>query len=471
MSAAIRRAQPDLKMKITNLNPADEIGASSWFVDIGGHRLLMDAGTHPKRDGLSSLPLYDIVKKEEVEAVVLSHCHHDHVGSLPVALRHFPKAHVLMTELSYFLLERVLHNSVNVMNRQREELGIREYPLFTHDEVDEIAPLFQGFRYNREIAWASFQKVRAGKPSPTLEFLDAGHTLGSAGVMVRAPRETLFFTGDVCFHDQTLLKSARFEDVQADVLIMESTRGARATPKGFTRASEVERLIKSITRVQRRKGSVLIPTFALGRTQEVLAMLALAMRDGRIPRQPIYIGGLGRVFTEIYDLQAHRTPRQHSGLKLTEALELEVLEKGQAEKIRLSGGKIFVITAGMMSENTAAHDLAVRMAGDKNHAVFFAGYADASTPGGRFKASKINEPFIFSAAAGEVVRRCEMDDFDLSAHASREDLLDFVGEVDPRAVLLGHGDPAARTWFQQQIGIRWPKIKVIQPKPGESVTV
>ncbi len=67
-----------------------------------------------------------------------------------------------MSELSYFIVERVLHNSVNVMTRQRDELGIREYPLYTHDEVDDIAPQFQGFKYNREVEWAAFQKTRAG---------------------------------------------------------------------------------------------------------------------------------------------------------------------------------------------------------------------------------------------------------------------------------------------------------------------
>ena len=122
-------------------------------------------------------------------------------------MRYFPHAHVLMTELSYFLVERVLHNSVNVMKRQREELGLKEYPLYSHDEVDEIAPRFQGFKYNREMDWASFHKTRAGFLSPTLEFYDAGHTLGSAGIMVRGRRETLFYTGDVCFHDQTILRA------------------------------------------------------------------------------------------------------------------------------------------------------------------------------------------------------------------------------------------------------------------------
>src|SRR5882762_8022452 len=257
-------------MRIANLNPDSHIGASAWLVELEGHRLLMDAGTHPKRDGRASLPLYDLIKKEEVDAIALSHCHHDHVGSLPVAMRYFPKAHVLMSELSYFIIERVLHNSVNVMTRQRDELGIREYPLYTHDEVDDIAARFQAFKYNREVEWASFNKMRAGFTSPTLEFFDAGHTLGSAGLMVRGKRETLFYTGDVCFHDQTILRAARFEDVKADVLIMETTRGNRAVPKGVTRETEVQRLTDAIQRALKRKGSVLIPAFALGRTQEIL---------------------------------------------------------------------------------------------------------------------------------------------------------------------------------------------------------
>src|ERR1017187_5663685 len=246
-------------MRIINLNPDTAIGAGAGVVELDGHRMLLDAGTHPKREGRPSLPLFDLVKKSDVDAIAISHCHHDHVGSLPVALRYFPQAHVLMTELSYFLVERVLHNSVNVMKRQREELGLKDLPLYSHDEVDELAPRIQGFKYNREVDWASFRKTRAGFLSPTLEFHDAGHALGSAGIMVRGRKETLFYTGDVCFHDQTILRGARFEDVKADVLIMETTRGNRQLPPGFSREGEIERLSAAILRVLQRRGSVLIP--------------------------------------------------------------------------------------------------------------------------------------------------------------------------------------------------------------------
>ncbi|HVR36959.1 MAG TPA: MBL fold metallo-hydrolase [Methylomirabilota bacterium] len=458
-------------MRIWNLNPGNEIGASAWLLELEKHRLLLDAGVHPKREGRAGLPLFDTVKELEVDAIALSHCHHDHVGSLPVALRYFPKAHVLMTELSYFLIERVLHNSVNVMKRQRDEHGIREYPLYTHDELDDIAPVFQGFKYNREIDWAAFQKSRAGLSSPTLEFHDAGHALGSAGVMVRGGNQTLFYTGDVCFRDQTILKGARFEDVQADVLILETTRGNREVAPGVTRETEVDRLAEAILRVLERKGSVLIPTFALGRTQEILAQLALLMRAGRLPRQPIYIGGLGRVFTEIYDLEAHRVHRQHSNLKLTEALELTVLDRKQIDRMKLSGGRLFVITAGMMSENTAAHDLALRMAGDERQAIFFVGYADPTTPGGRLKAAPPGEPFLFSPGGGELTRRCEIGDFDLTAHANRDELVDFVGRVAPHTVILGHGEPASRDWMEAAIRRRHPRMRILQPGPGDCVEI
>lgn len=453
-------------MRLTNLNPDTEIGASCWFLEMDGHRLMMDAGSHPKREGRAAMPMFSVVEHEEVDAIAISHCHHDHVGNLPVAIRHFPRAHVLMPELSYFLIERVLHNSVNVMTRQRDEAGIAEYPLFTHNEVDDIAPLFQGFKYNREIDWASFDKTKRGQFSPTLEFFDAGHALGSAGMMVRGKSQSLFYTGDVCFHDQTLLRAARFDDVKADVLLMETTRGNRAVPPGFSRVAEAERLGAAIERVIQRKGSVLLPTFALGRTQEILAQLALMMAEGKLERQPVFVGGLGRVFTEIYDLQAHRTDRHHSGLQLGEALNIVVLDRNKMEQMSVSGGKIFVLTAGMMTEHTPAHEMALRMMGDERHGIFFVGYSDPETPGGRLKQSKVGEPFLFSDKIGEVKRFCELEDFDLTAHANRDELLDFVEVVSPHTVVLAHGETESRKWFESQIRARYPKIKVVQPTPG-----
>jgi Cft2 family RNA processing exonuclease len=148
-----------------------------------------------------------------------------------------------------------------------------------------------------------------------------------------------------------------------------------------------------------------------------------------------------------------------------------VLEQGQAEKMKLGGGRLFVITAGMMSENTAAHNLGMRMIGDPDQAIFFVGYTDPDTPGGRLKAAKQGETFVLSGNGGQVTRLCEIEEFDLTAHANRNELLDLVTQVEPRAVLLSHGDGPARNWFEEQIRARHPNIKVIQPKPGERIQV
>jgi Cft2 family RNA processing exonuclease len=191
--------------------------------------------------------------------------------------------------------------------------------------------------------------------------------------------------------------------------------------------------------------------------------------EGDLQPQPIYIGGLGRVFTEIYDLEAHRTHRQYPNLQLHEALNLTVLEQGQAEKMKLSKGRIFVITAGMMSENTAAHDLGLRMIGDENQHIFFVGYTDPDTPGGRLRAAKHGETFVFSPSGGRVTRRCHLENFDLTAHANRKDMLEFALQVEPRVVLLVHGDADSRAWYEQQLRARRPKLKIFQPKPGETI--
>ena len=457
-------------MRVTNLNPADTIGASAWLVETGGHNILLDAGTAPGIEGRKGLPLYSQIADVDIEAVAISHCHQDHCGSLPVALRHFPRARALMTEPSYFLIERVLHNSVNVMKRQRAEKGILDYPLFHHGEVDELSYLFQGFKYGKVEPWGVLSPKTSGSSSPTVSFHHAGHVLGSAGLRVAHEKESLFYTGDVCFHNQTLSPKADFEGISADVLLMETTRGSTETPPEFTREAELRRLICSIRNGLAGEGGVLVPIFALGRTQEILAAIALAMQSGELNRQPVYIGGLGRVFTEIYDLVSARAPNLRPDLNLHEALDLQVLEARKVGQLNLKG-KLFVITAGMMSEHTMSHELAVRMAPKECHSILFVGYSAPDTPAGALRAAAQGTPFTFSPSAGLLVRHCHMDSFDLTAHANREELVDFAVSMGPRTVILGHGEPEARDWIETELRERLPRLNILQTAPGETLEV
>jgi Cft2 family RNA processing exonuclease len=120
----------------------------------------------------------------------------------------------------------------------------------------------------------------------------------------------------------------------------------------------------------------------------------------------------------------------------------------------------------MLTECTPGHDLALRMMRDPRQSIFFVGYTDPDTPGGRLRAAKPGDTFVFSAGAGEVTRQCDVQEFDLTSHANREALLDFAGKASPRVIVLGHGERASRQWFEDQLRARLPGTRVVQPAPG-----
>src|SRR5256885_3039058 len=132
------------------------------------------------------------------------------------------------------------------MTRQREELGVMLYPLFTHRETDRATDLWQSCPLHQRITISGERARRDETGVLTFEFHDAGHVLGSAGVLLRGTKETVFYSGDVNFDDQTVMQRAAFPDRAVDVLIMECTRGDHETASDWSRAGEEERLATAI---------------------------------------------------------------------------------------------------------------------------------------------------------------------------------------------------------------------------------
>ena len=197
---------------------------------------------HPKLTGEDAAPNLKAIGDGDVEAILMSHAHQDHIGTLALAMRRFPRARVFMTEATAEVGSVLLHNSVNVMTRQREEIGEMSYPLFTHREIDRASERWRWCPMRQRISIAGERAAPREKDTLTFEFTDAGHVLGSTGVMLRAEGKTVFYTGDVNFDDQTIMQTAAFPEEKPDVLIMECTRGDHAKSKGWTRTGEEERL-------------------------------------------------------------------------------------------------------------------------------------------------------------------------------------------------------------------------------------
>lgn len=450
----------------TNLTRAVEIGANCYVLELGGKRVVLDSGMHPKLEGELALPNHTLVVDGSVDAIILSHAHQDHIGSLPVLQRRQPQAPVFMTEATRQLGDVMLHNSVNVMLKKREE-GVPSYPLFGHREVDAVTRRWRAVPLRTRFDLEG-DRLGAQEEAPiSVEFFDAGHILGSVGTLIRAQGRTIFYTGDVQFDDQTVMQAAQFPEGPIDVLIMETTRGDRAAPEGFTRAAEAERLAATIRKTFARGGGVLIPTFALGKTQEMLAMLDGFRRRGLLREDcPIYIGGLGAKLTEVHDRLANQTPRRAPGIALMEEVAPFVMSGENAAANPMKPRRVYALSSGMMTENTLSNSFARQVLSVPEHALVFIGYADPESRAGKIR----------SAAPGDLVQLapefppqpllCDVEKFNFSGHASRETLRAYANRLKPKRIVLVHGDIAAVEWFRAMLAADLPNTEVLTPTPG-----
>ena len=437
------------------------IGANSYVLDTGLERIVLDSGMHPKEKGLDCLPDHSLIEDGSADAIIITHAHLDHIGSLPVTMRRHPGAQVFMTELTAELGAAMLHNSCNVMSFQRDQEGIKEYPLFTHREVDGM-----------ERRWRKLgpgKRFEAGENGARGEFFEAGHLPGSVGVRLDLGGLKVFYTGDVHFEDQTMQLAAEFPVTDIDVLILECTRGAAERPADYTRPAESLRLAAKIMETVDRGGSVLMPVFAVGKTQEMLLMLHDLRQSGHLSaRIPIHIGGLSSRMTQIVDKHSSTARRTHAGFKLLDMDGLIRAKKGERD-LSYAPGRIYAISSGMMTENTASNDFAFRFIDNPKNTVTFVGYADPISPAGLLQRTAVGESVKLHHSHSAVVRKCDVEAFDFSGHAPREELIDYVKKVRPRKLLLVHGDDPAIAWMTATIAAALPETEIIVPMPGEKI--
>ncbi len=455
-------------MEFLNLTRHVEIGANCYALTLAGRTVILDCGMHPKREGAEALPDMALLKGgPPADAIFLSHAHHDHIGSLPVLARILPDTPIFVTQATAALADIMLHNSVNVMTRQREEIGLTEYPLFTHREADQVARRWQTAPLHREFSLEGERAARGAEV--TFEFFDAGHVLGAAGILFRAEGRTVFYSGDVNFNDQTISRAAQFPEEGVDVLIIETTRGDRGMPPEFTRAGEEKRLADAICAAFERGGAVVMPLFALGKTQELLVMLHDFRRRGQIPKCPIYIGGLGAKLTEVYDSLAHSAPRLRPEMQILDTTAPFVLAGRGAREAPIRPGRIYALSSGMMTEKTLSNTFAQRILSSPEHSLFFVGYADPESPAGRLRLAAPGDKLSLDAGAKPQPILCTVEQFNFSGHAPRESIRDYVRRLKPKKVLLVHGDPPAVAWFAENLRADLPGSEVVCPVPGVKI--
>lgn len=452
-------------MKITDLNLAGGIGANSLYLEIGPYRLLVDAGLNPKSTGIEAMPDFKAISHHRLDFILLTHCHLDHLGALPVVARAHPDALVFCSRPSAVIAPRMLHNSINVMKRQRAELGVKDYPLFQRHEIDALEDRFIPVLYEREIICGS-------EADPiTFTFFHAGHVAGASGIQIDYRKGRHLITGDILFTLQRTLDGAQLPQLHYDTLIMETTRGGTERDPDHSREDEIARMLEWIPETIDRGGSVLLPVFALGRMQEVLKILHEAKMEDRLPDVPIFASGLGMALVDYFDAITRKTGLVQFQRKILQDLKVRKLKKELTPGKSPSPPAIYVLSSGMLVENTPSYKAAAALIENHRNAILFCGYCDPDTPGGKLLQKQPGDTFEFATLDYRAEVRAEIGQLDLSGHADREELLEFALAIQPRNLVLTHGDPDAREWFQKTFERLEFNSRIVDLQPLKTISL
>ena len=432
----------------------NEIGANSYYLNFNGNGIILDCGIHPQRQGLESLPNFDLIKEKPVDYCLISHSHQDHIGSLPFLVKNFPYVKIITTPQTRALAELTLHNSVSILKKEIEEPG---FEFYTHDEVDLLIQMIDYKECKNQFELNSYHQLKDGIVNCT--FYDAGHILGSAGMLLENNGYKIFYTGDINLTSQTLLNGANLPEENVDTLILETTYGATDSDLLLDWNAESFRFAKEANNILNNGGSILIPVFSLGKMQEMLATIWLLMQKRKLTTVDIYTGGLGTKINRAYDYNRFVTNRVDEEFELNTIPQKDYYDISNHEEF-FKHPCIVLASSGMMIKGTSSFNFARRWLKQIDSAIFTVGYMAEDTPGYIIANSEHGDKIQLTGFDEPIEVNCTIKNFKFSAHARREDLLKIVDKLKPDNVILTHGDEEALDWMGSSILKKYKNIKV-----------
>jgi metallo-beta-lactamase family protein len=449
--------------KLTFLGAAGCVTGSKYLVEAAGKKLLVDCGLFQGTDDLKERNWNPLpVNLNTISYAVLTHAHLDHTGWLPVLVRDGFRKPIFANSATIELVELLLRDSGHLQEEEtadaiKHKWSKHPHPraLYTSDDVDPVLRFLKPMPRN-------------GGFDISLEFhvesYDAGHILGSSSLELtiteNGKKTVIVFSGDVGRYDQPILNDPVTPVTkQIDVLLCESTYGDREHEVG----DPLELLSNVVNRVVKRGGSIVIPAFAIGRTQTFMYYLRQLENLQRIPKVPVYVDSpMALSATDLYlkhkedhdllfarDEQNGGDPLSVHEFHLTRSAE----ESKQINNVKTPC--IIISASGMVTGGRVLHHLAQRL-GDARNAVILGGFQAEGTRG-RALQEGAKTLSLFGQVVPVLAEIVEMGQF--SAHAGKSELLRWLTalQVPPKQLYLTHGEPAAAQSLQQAITekFRW----------------
>lgn len=466
-------------MKVTFHGAARTVTGSQHLLEINGRRVLLDHGLFQgKRKEAYELNRNGFCAGGTIDAMVLSHAHIDHSGNIPCLVKNGFRGDVVCTSSTLDLCAAMLMDSAHIqemdveyVNRRRARNGQKPFePLYTKDDAAAALRQFVGIGYGRPHPLL---------PGITVTLLDAGHMLGSAHVIIdiendggKGPRR-LLFSGDIGRKGIPIIRDPELPVEGCDVLIMESTYGDRLHPPYQESEKELQRIVVETVA---RGGSLLIPAFAVGRTQQLVYSLHKLFLAGSIPKIPIYVDSplatrtteIFRLHPDVFDSEIRKfifdndqaDPFGFSAMNYTQSVdESKALNN-------LTSPTVIISASGMMEGGRILHHLKKRVS-DSRNTILITGWQAPNTLGRRLVDGDI-EVKIFGEVC-EVKARIEvMTGF--SGHADRDELLVWAGAMrkKPERTFVVHGEESVALGFSETLKAKLGFVSVMVPALHES---
>ncbi len=428
-------------VRITDLGGFMEVGRSAILVETRESRVLLDFGVNVGAGSNfdKAYPFIDIdqLRLAELDAVIVTHAHLDHVGLVPLLYKYGYRGPVYVTKPTRELMTIMIKDFIDVTQREGKPLPYTEKDMVTmilhtiqleYAEVTDVAPDIKVTMYN------------------------AGHILGSAIVHLHIGMglHNIVYTGDFKYTHTRLLSKANDRFPRVETLIMESTYGA--TRQQSRREAELE-LIRVIRKTMERNGIVLIPVFAVGRGQEIMLVLSDAINRGFLPKVDIYIEGLVNEVTAIHTqypeyLNKNLKEMIYRGDNPFTADFFKIVEGRTARPdIVEDRPSIIIATSGMLTGGPAVEYLKL-LASDPRNSLVFVGYQAEGTLGRMIK-DGLRELQVVVDNRVELIK-INMEVYSIegfSGHSDQNELLRYVRNIypKPRNIVLNHGEPTAIT--------------------------
>lgn len=455
---------------LTFLGAARTVTGSKHLLEINGSRILVDCGLF---QGLKDLRLKNWEKlpidAASITAVVLTHAHLDHSGYLPRLVAEGFKGRIFCTPGTKDLCQLVLTDSAKIQEEDARQANRHAYtrhhpalPLFTAEDAAAALRLLQPVGFDRPVPVAEGVEV---------SFHPAGHLLGSAWVRLRASgRETIdmVFGGDLGRYGRPVLPDPTPCD-HADILLVESTYGNRLHAAN----DEGAQLAEIINATWQRGGKVIIPSFAIGRVEEVLYWIKRLEDEKKIPALPVYVDSpMALAALEFYssrtaelDPDIQRRRHEVSAFCTTRFNTVETPQRSK-EVMQSTAPSIVISSSGMATGGRVLHHLQFALP-DPRHTVLFVGFQAAGTRGRMLVGGA---PFVkIHGQMIPVQARIEKID-SMSAHADQSEIMRWLGAFvrPPKRTFLVHGEPDAMTLLSQLIASKlgW---EVEMPRLGDTV--